>query len=173
MPLIIYFYSQLLKSIRTHEKMLRNQVSNNFVLHNLLWRYDKVCNLRGIPFLLAYCVCTGQEDERQVARFEPRQREERRDENRESRFYDFLPLCTRVDTVRGRGFNGSLWKSVRRSISKIIFRFKEIFFSIFKSILFYVCYSETLTPLSTILPAMFAKTVSCIDPWIYAINHPR
>jgi len=28
MLLIIYFYSQLLKSIRTHEKMLRDQVSN-------------------------------------------------------------------------------------------------------------------------------------------------
>lgn len=33
MLLIIYFYSQLLKSIRTHEKMLRNQVSSNLVSH--------------------------------------------------------------------------------------------------------------------------------------------
>ncbi|XP_043785764.1 opsin, blue-sensitive [Apis laboriosa] len=32
---------------------------------------------------------------------------------------------------------------------------------------------ELLTPVSTMLPAVFAKTVSCIDPWIYAINHPR
>ncbi|XP_012541211.3 opsin, blue-sensitive isoform X1 [Monomorium pharaonis] len=32
---------------------------------------------------------------------------------------------------------------------------------------------EILTPLSTMLPAIFAKIVSCIDPWIYAINHPR
>lgn len=23
------------------------------------------------------------------------------------------------------------------------------------------------------LPALFAKTVSCIDPWIYAASHPR
>lgn len=30
MLLIIYFYSQLLKSIRTHEKMLRDQVSEKF-----------------------------------------------------------------------------------------------------------------------------------------------
>nr|XP_033336141.1 opsin, blue-sensitive [Megalopta genalis] len=32
---------------------------------------------------------------------------------------------------------------------------------------------ELLSPISTMLPAVFAKTVSCIDPWIYAINHPR
>ncbi|XP_076235497.1 rhodopsin 5 [Calliopsis andreniformis] len=32
---------------------------------------------------------------------------------------------------------------------------------------------ELLSPFCTMLPAVFAKTVSCIDPWIYAINHPR
>lgn len=32
---------------------------------------------------------------------------------------------------------------------------------------------DALTPFSTMLPALFAKTVSCIDPWVYAINHPR
>ncbi|XP_063980444.1 opsin, blue-sensitive [Diachasmimorpha longicaudata] len=32
---------------------------------------------------------------------------------------------------------------------------------------------DALTPFSTMLPALFAKAVSCIDPWIYAINHPR
>ncbi|XP_049778983.1 opsin-2 [Schistocerca cancellata] len=30
-----------------------------------------------------------------------------------------------------------------------------------------------LTPLSTMIPAVTAKIVSCIDPWVYAINHPR
>lgn len=32
---------------------------------------------------------------------------------------------------------------------------------------------ELLTPISTMLPSLFAKTVSCIDPWIYAISHPK
>ncbi|CAF4744390.1 unnamed protein product [Pieris macdunnoughi] len=30
-----------------------------------------------------------------------------------------------------------------------------------------------LTPVVTMIPAVFCKTVSCIDPWVYAINHPR
>lgn len=30
-----------------------------------------------------------------------------------------------------------------------------------------------LTPLVTMVPALCAKVVSCIDPWIYAISHPR
>nr|QPZ55120.1 BRh2 [Eumaeus atala] len=30
-----------------------------------------------------------------------------------------------------------------------------------------------LTPVATMVPAVCAKTVSCIDPWVYAINHPR
>ncbi|XP_067004978.2 opsin-2 [Anabrus simplex] len=30
-----------------------------------------------------------------------------------------------------------------------------------------------LTPMSTMIPALTAKIVSCINPWIYAINHPR
>ncbi|XP_064106307.1 opsin, ultraviolet-sensitive-like [Macrobrachium nipponense] len=30
-----------------------------------------------------------------------------------------------------------------------------------------------LTPLVSMLPALTCKTVACIDPWIYAINHPR
>lgn len=32
---------------------------------------------------------------------------------------------------------------------------------------------STLTPLVTMIPAVCAKIVSCIDPWIYAISHPR
>ncbi len=30
-----------------------------------------------------------------------------------------------------------------------------------------------LTPLVTMIPAVCAKIVSCLDPWIYAISHPR
>ncbi|XP_066982462.1 opsin, ultraviolet-sensitive-like [Macrobrachium rosenbergii] len=30
-----------------------------------------------------------------------------------------------------------------------------------------------LTPLISMLPALCCKAVACIDPWIYAINHPR
>ncbi|XP_068232396.1 opsin, ultraviolet-sensitive-like [Palaemon carinicauda] len=30
-----------------------------------------------------------------------------------------------------------------------------------------------LTPLISMLPALTCKTVACIDPWVYAINHPR
>nr|BAM95291.1 B-sensitive opsin [Leptidea amurensis] len=30
-----------------------------------------------------------------------------------------------------------------------------------------------LTPIATMIPAVCAKSVSCIDPWVYAINHPR
>ncbi|XP_064105706.1 opsin, ultraviolet-sensitive-like [Macrobrachium nipponense] len=33
--------------------------------------------------------------------------------------------------------------------------------------------SSTLTPLLSMLPALNCKMVACIDPWIYAINHPR
>lgn len=58
MILIIYFYSQLLKSIRTHEKMLRDQVSKNFVRQidpELLYRDEINCG----GFILTYYVCTG------------------------------------------------------------------------------------------------------------------
>lgn len=30
-----------------------------------------------------------------------------------------------------------------------------------------------LTPVATMIPAVAAKTVSCLDPWVYAISHPR
>jgi r-opsin len=30
-----------------------------------------------------------------------------------------------------------------------------------------------LTPVATMIPAVCAKIVSCIDPYIYAISHPR
>lgn len=32
---------------------------------------------------------------------------------------------------------------------------------------------QLLTPLATMIPAVACKVVSCIDPWIYAISHPR
>ena len=30
-----------------------------------------------------------------------------------------------------------------------------------------------LTPVATMIPAVAAKIVSCLDPWVYAISHPR
>jgi r-opsin len=30
-----------------------------------------------------------------------------------------------------------------------------------------------LTPTVTMIPAVCAKIVSCLDPWVYAISHPR
>lgn len=32
---------------------------------------------------------------------------------------------------------------------------------------------KLLTPIATMIPAVAAKTVSCIDPYVYAISHPR
>ncbi|PSN40140.1 hypothetical protein C0J52_13057 [Blattella germanica] len=32
---------------------------------------------------------------------------------------------------------------------------------------------EYLTPLSSMIPALFCKTASCIDPYVYAVTHPR
>lgn len=32
---------------------------------------------------------------------------------------------------------------------------------------------QLLTPAATMIPAVAAKIVSCLDPWIYAISHPR
>lgn len=60
-------------------------------------------------------VFPGEEDERQVARVEPGQREKRRDEDREGRLHHLLPLRLRVDAVRGGRLNRSLRKSVNLS----------------------------------------------------------
>nr|BAQ54948.1 opsin, short-wavelength sensitive type [Indolestes peregrinus] len=37
------------------------------------------------------------------------------------------------------------------------------------------CFSDRtlLTPTLSMFPAIACKTVACIDPWVYAINHPR
>lgn len=32
---------------------------------------------------------------------------------------------------------------------------------------------KLLTPLATMIPAVCAKVVSCLDPFVYAISHPR
>lgn len=33
--------------------------------------------------------------------------------------------------------------------------------------------NEYITPLGSMVPALFCKAASCTDPWIYAITHPR
>ncbi|KAF4524342.1 Short wavelentgh sensitive B opsin 2 [Ephemera danica] len=30
-----------------------------------------------------------------------------------------------------------------------------------------------LTPFASMIPAIFCKTIACVDPWIYAISHPK
>ncbi|KAK2705344.1 hypothetical protein QYM36_017399, partial [Artemia franciscana] len=30
-----------------------------------------------------------------------------------------------------------------------------------------------ITPVVSMIPACTCKTVACVDPWVYAINHPR
>lgn len=32
---------------------------------------------------------------------------------------------------------------------------------------------KLLTPVATMIPAVAAKVVSCLDPFVYAISHPR
>ncbi|XP_077297014.1 opsin-3-like [Arctopsyche grandis] len=69
-------------------------------------------------------------------------------------------------------------KSVEIRIAKVAF---TIFFLFICSWTPYAIVTMTgafgdrtmLSPVSTMLPAVCAKIVSCIDPWIYAINHPR
>lgn len=34
-------------------------------------------------------------------------------------------------------------------------------------------YRTYVTPLSSMLPALFAKSAACVDPFIYALNHPK
>ncbi|XP_076626180.1 rhodopsin 5 [Colletes latitarsis] len=107
---IVYFYSQLLKSIRNHEKMLREQAKKMNV-KSLVSNQDKE---RSVELRIAKVAFTI--------------------------FFLFLLAWTPYATVAMIGAFGN---------------------------------REMLTPISTMLPAVFAKTVSCIDPWIYAINHPR
>ncbi|XP_011878302.1 PREDICTED: opsin, blue-sensitive [Vollenhovia emeryi] len=110
MLLIVYFYSQLLKSIRTHEKMLRDQAKKMNV-KSLVSNQDKE---RSVEMRIARAAFTI--------------------------FFLFVLAWTPYAVVALTGAYGN---------------------------------REVLTPLSTMLPSIFAKTVSCIDPWIYAINHPR
>ncbi|CAG5093960.1 Similar to BLOP: Opsin [Cotesia congregata] len=111
MTLIITFYSHLIKSVRKHEKMLREQA--------------KKMNVKSL-----------------------------------------------------QSNSGDKERSVEMRIAKVAF---TIFFLFVCSWTPYAVVTMTvafgnrdaLTPFSTMLPALFAKTVSCIDPWVYAINHPR
>lgn len=34
-------------------------------------------------------------------------------------------------------------------------------------------YGHLITPTASMLPALFCKTASCVDPFIYAFTHPR
>ncbi|KAK2721306.1 opsin-3-like [Artemia franciscana] len=50
-------------------------------------------------------------------------------------------------------------------------RFVPVF--IFSLFTFLLIYRALITPFVSMLPALTCKAVACIDPWIYAINHPR
>ncbi|XP_033210608.1 opsin, blue-sensitive-like [Belonocnema kinseyi] len=110
MLLIIYFYSQLIISVRHHEKMLSDQAKKMNV-KSLVSNQDKE---RSVEMRIAKVAFTI--------------------------FFLFVCAWTPYAVVAITGAFGN---------------------------------RETLTPLSTMIPAVFAKTVSCIDPWVYAINHPR
>ncbi|KAK0161652.1 hypothetical protein PV327_008071 [Microctonus hyperodae] len=110
MTLIIICYSQLISSVRNHEKMLRDQAKKMNV-KSLQSNQDKE---RSIEMRIAKVAFTI--------------------------FFLFVCSWTPYAIVAMTGTFGN---------------------------------REVLTPLTAMLPALFAKTVSCIDPWIYAINHPR
>ncbi|KAK2577555.1 hypothetical protein KPH14_000788 [Odynerus spinipes] len=110
LSLIVYFYSQLIRSIRQHEKMLRDQAKKMNV-KSLVSNQDKE---RSVEVRIAKVAFT----------------------------IFFLFLCA--------------WTPY--AVVAIIGAFGNI---------------ELLTPHVAMLPSIFAKSVSCIDPWIYAINHPR
>uniref|UniRef100_A0ABD2WQW7 G-protein coupled receptors family 1 profile domain-containing protein n=1 Tax=Trichogramma kaykai TaxID=54128 RepID=A0ABD2WQW7_9HYME len=111
MMFIVYFYSQLIKSVRRHEKMLREQA--------------KKMNVKSL-------VSTGQDKERST--------EMRIAKVAFTIFFLFVCAWTPYAVVT------------------LIATFGN---------------RELITPFSSMLPAVFAKTVSCLDPWVYAINHPR
>lgn len=110
LTLIVYFYYQLIRSIREHEKMLRDQAKKMNV-KSLVSNQDKE---RSVEVRIAKVAFT----------------------------IFFLFICA--------------WTPY--AIVAIIGAFGN---------------SELLTPYVGMIPAITAKTVSCIDPWIYAINHPR
>ncbi|XP_012257660.1 opsin, blue-sensitive [Athalia rosae] len=108
--LIVYFYSQLIGSVRRHEKMLRDQAKKMNV-KSLVSNQDKDRSTEMRIAKVAFTI-----------------------------FFLFLCSWTPYAIVAMIGAFGN---------------------------------RESLTPFSTMLPALCAKSVSCIDPWIYAINHPR
>lgn len=111
MLLILYFYSQLIKSVRKHEKMLREQAKKMNVKSLVSNQQDKDRSVEMKICKVAFTI-----------------------------FFLFVCSWTPYAVVAMMGAFGN---------------------------------RELLTPFSTMIPAVFAKTVSCIDPWIYAINHPR
>jgi len=34
-------------------------------------------------------------------------------------------------------------------------------------------FRAVLTPFASMVPAVFSKTIACVDPWVYAISHPK
>lgn len=34
-------------------------------------------------------------------------------------------------------------------------------------------YVDSISPLTSMIPAIFAKTASCVNPYLYAVTHPR
>lgn len=34
-------------------------------------------------------------------------------------------------------------------------------------------YKDSISPLTSMIPAIMAKTAACIDPYLYAVTHPR
>ncbi|KAJ8679213.1 hypothetical protein QAD02_015000 [Eretmocerus hayati] len=134
MGLIIYFYSQLIKSVRGHEKMLREQVSSIDILVRIC-HYQFICQM-------------------------------------------FRPSRRRKMNVKSLVTNQDKERSVEMRIAKVAFTIFFLFVCSWTPYSIVTLVSafgnrEVLTPTSCMLPAVFAKTVSCIDPWVYAINHPR
>lgn len=123
---IVYFYSQLLQSIRNHERMLREQVG----VYEFLFPFFFVflfsllvsisLNDPAQTDFLRFCF-TGKEDERKVISLESGQGKERGTENRQSGIYDIFPLPFSLDTVRNRGYDRSIWQSVISTFLRKLF----------------------------------------------------
>lgn len=47
------------------------------------------------------------------------------------------------------------------------------FFQVLTSHIFNLGYQSWITPIASMIPALFCKVASCIDPFIYAVTHPR
>lgn len=129
---IVYFYSQLLQSIRNHERMLREQVGvYEFLFPLLLLPFFSLLflissNDPAVTDFLRFC-STGKEDERKVISLESGQGKERGTENRQSGIYDIFPLPFGLDTVRNRGHDRSIWQSVISTFLRKLFPVLSLF----------------------------------------------